>query len=140
MIARLFAIEADIKGKLPAECVAARPGQETPIPAELRAFLEETIAKVRGKSGLAGAIRYAASRWTALTYYVDDGRLERSNNAAECAIRPSALGRRTISSQVQTTAIPDPYVRLSRWRRHVQARGRLARDFSSVPLGDEIQC
>ncbi len=52
------------------------------------------MAKVSGKSSLAGAFRYAASRWTALTRYVDDGRLEMSNNAAERAIRPLALGRK----------------------------------------------
>ena len=34
------------------------------------------------------------SRWTALTRYIDDGRLEMSNNAAERAIRPLALGRK----------------------------------------------
>jgi transposase len=44
------------------------------------------------KSDLAGAIRYACSRWDALTRYADDGRLELSNNAAENAIRPLKLG------------------------------------------------
>ena len=34
------------------------------------------------------------SRWAALTRYIDDGRLEMSNNAAERAIRPLALGRK----------------------------------------------
>ena len=52
------------------------------------------MAKISGKSSLAGAIRYAVSRWTALTRYIDDGRLEMSNNAAERAIRPLALGRK----------------------------------------------
>ena len=33
-------------------------------------------------------------RWSALTRYCDDGRLEISNNAAENAIRPVALGRK----------------------------------------------
>ena len=94
MIARLFAIEADIKGRPPAERVAARRARATPILAELRAFLDATMAKISGKSSLAGAIRYAVSRWTALTRYIDDGRLEMSNNAAERAIRPLALGRK----------------------------------------------
>lgn len=40
------------------------------------------------------------SRWKALTVYATDGRLEMSNNAAERAIRPLALGRKTISSAV----------------------------------------
>ena len=48
--------------------------------------------KIPGKSDLAGAIRYARSRWQALTRYLDDGRLEISNNAAENKIRPAALG------------------------------------------------
>ena len=33
-------------------------------------------------------------RWDALSRYLDDGRLEISNNAAENAIRPVALGRK----------------------------------------------
>jgi hypothetical protein len=40
------------------------------------------------------AIRYATTRWIALTRYVGDGRLETTNNAAERAIRPLALGRK----------------------------------------------
>jgi len=47
-----------------------------------------------GRSELAKAIRYARSRWAALTRYLDDGTLEISNNAAERAIRPLALGRK----------------------------------------------
>ncbi|MGF1560966.1 MAG: transposase, partial [Geminicoccaceae bacterium] len=46
------------------------------------------------KTALAGAIRYATSRWQALTRFAHDGRLEISNNAAERAIRPLALGRK----------------------------------------------
>ena len=67
MIARLFAIEADIKGKPPAERLAARRAKATPVLSELRAFLEATLEKVSGKSSLAGPFRYVASRWTALT-------------------------------------------------------------------------
>jgi len=46
------------------------------------------------KSELALAIRYALSRWNALTRYRDDGRLEIDNNAAERALRAVALGRK----------------------------------------------
>ena len=94
MIARLFAIEADMRGRSPAERVTARRERALPVLAELRAFLDATLAKISGKSDFAKAIRYANSRWTALTRYVDDGRLEMSNNAAERAIRPLALGRK----------------------------------------------
>ena len=46
------------------------------------------------KSPLAGAIQYTLTRWAALTRYVDDGRVEIDNNAAERAIRALVLGRR----------------------------------------------
>jgi transposase len=94
IIARLFAIEAEIRGRSPAERVTTRHRRAIPVLAELRSFLDVTLAKISGKSDFATAIRYAISRWTALTRYVDDGRLEMSNNAAERAIRPLALGRK----------------------------------------------
>ena len=46
------------------------------------------------KGGLAQAIRYALSNWTALTRYTDDGRLEIDNNRAENTLRGVALGRK----------------------------------------------
>ena len=94
IIARLFAIEAGVKGRPPVERVATRQERSAPVLAELRAFLDATLAKISGKSDFAKAIRYATSRWTALTRYVDDGRLEMTNNAAERAIRPLTLGRK----------------------------------------------
>jgi transposase len=74
--------------------VSPRRQRAVPVLAELKIFLDATLPKISGKSDYAGAIRYATSRWTALTRYVDDGRLEMSNNAAERAIRPLALGRK----------------------------------------------
>jgi len=94
IIARLFAIEADISGKQPADRLEARRQRSVPVLAELKAFLDATLAKISGKSDFAAAIRYATSRWKALTRYVEDGRPEMSNNAAERAIRPLALGRK----------------------------------------------
>ena len=93
-IARLFAVEADIRGRSPADRSEARRRRSAPLLAELKSFLDATLAAISGKSSLAGAIRYATSRWTALTRFVDDGRLEMTNNAAERAIRPLALGRK----------------------------------------------
>ena len=53
-----------------------------------------TLKKVPKKSGMAGAIRYALSRWEALVRYRDDGRIEIDNNAVERALRAVALGRK----------------------------------------------
>jgi transposase len=60
----------------------------------MRLWLEATLAKLSVKSDTAAAIRYALSRWRALTRYVDDGQLEIDNNAAERALRVVALGRK----------------------------------------------
>lgn len=46
------------------------------------------------KSDLAEAIRYALTRWQALSRFIDDGRIEIDNNAAERALRCVALGRK----------------------------------------------
>ena len=52
------------------------------------------LGRVSKKSELTKAIGYILSRWTALTRYRDDGRLEIDNNAAERALRAVALGRK----------------------------------------------
>jgi transposase len=93
-IAELFQIEADIRGRGPADRLAARQQRTVPKLEALKAFLDHTLAKISAKSSLAGAIRYATSRWRALSRFTTDGRLEMSNNAAERAIRPLALGRK----------------------------------------------
>jgi len=57
-------------------------------------WFEATLPKLSRKSDLAIAVRYALSRWQALGRYLDDGRLEIDNNAAERALRGVALGRK----------------------------------------------
>ena len=51
------------------------------------------VGRVSAKSDIARAIGYTLTRWTALTRYRDDGRIEIDNNAAERALRGVALGR-----------------------------------------------
>jgi transposase len=80
----LYDIEAIIRGQ-------ARAG---PALEELRQWLDATLAKIPGRFELAGAIRYARSRWDELCRYRDDGRLEIDNSAAERALRGVALGRK----------------------------------------------
>ena len=54
----------------------------------------EGTRRLSAKSETAGAIRYALSRWRALTRYTEDGLLEIDNSAAERALRAVALGRK----------------------------------------------
>ena len=93
-MAELFAIEAQIAGRDPAHRLAERQARSVRKLAELKVFLDATLRTVSGKGTLAGAIRYATARWPALTRFATDGRLEMTNNAAERAIRPLALGRK----------------------------------------------
>lgn len=93
-IGQLFAVEREIDGQPPDERQAVRQAKARPLLDALAAFLDAALTKISGKSDLAGAIRYARSRWQALGRYLDDGRLDISNNAAERAIRPLVLGRK----------------------------------------------
>ena len=71
-----------------------RQARARPLLARLFLWLEATLAKLSRKSDTAAAIRYALSRWTALSRYADDGQLEVDNNTAERALRVVALGRK----------------------------------------------
>ncbi|MFM8516984.1 MAG: IS66 family transposase [Nevskiaceae bacterium] len=91
-IGALFDIERPIKGQPPDIRRAVRQRTAKPKLDDLAVWLDEQLLKIPGKSDLAGAIRYARSRWRELTRYLDDGRLEISNNAAENQIRPRKVG------------------------------------------------
>jgi transposase len=93
-MAELFAIEQEIAGKAPDTRLAERQTRSRPKLAQLKALMDATLDRISGKGTLAGAIRYATTRWAALTLYAVDGRLEMTNNAAERAIRPLKLGRK----------------------------------------------
>jgi len=93
-IGGLFAIEAEIKGQLPELRQQVREARSVPLLETIRLQMEAALNKGSSKSALAQAIRYSLSRWPAMTRYTMDGRLEISNNAAERAIRPLALGRK----------------------------------------------
>jgi transposase len=91
-IGALFDIERLIAGQVPEQRRRVRADNAKPRLEELKLWFDDQLKRIPGRSDLAGAIRYARSRWDALTRYVDDGRLELSNNAAENAIRPLKLG------------------------------------------------
>jgi transposase len=60
----------------------------------MHTWLKATLSKLSRKSELAKAITYALERWIALMVFVDDGRIEMDNNAAERALRTVAIGRK----------------------------------------------
>lgn len=93
-IGALYTIEAEIRGQSSETSAAARQARAGPQLEALQTWLHTTLTQVSKKSALAEAIRYALTRWPALTRYRDDGRLEIDNNAAERALRVVALGRK----------------------------------------------
>jgi len=90
-IGQLYDIEEQLRGQLPHERASVRAERVAPLLDELKRWLNTQLARVSKKSELAVAIRYALSRWAAMTRYRDDGRLEIDNNAAERALRAVAL-------------------------------------------------
>jgi transposase len=93
-IGRLYAIETDIRGRRANERATLRQARAGPELEALHIWLHTRLTSLSQKSELAGAIRYALSRWASLIRYRDDGRLEIDNNAAERALRVVALGRK----------------------------------------------
>lgn len=93
-IGALYAIEEEIRGK-PADLrLSIRQSRARPLLDELRTWMEKALSRLSSKSETAGAIRYALSRWRALTRYTEDGLLEIDNSTAERALRAVALGRK----------------------------------------------
>jgi transposase len=93
-IAALYALEKEIRGRPPDERREVRNTRARPLLESLKQWLEATLGKLSIKSDTALAVRYALGRWEALVRYVDDGRIEIDNNAAERALRTVALGRK----------------------------------------------
>jgi len=93
-IGALYRIEEEVRGK-PAELRReVRQTRARPLLDELHKWMEKMLRSLSNKSETAGAIRYALSHWRALTRFIDDGRLEIDNSAAERALRAVALGRK----------------------------------------------
>ncbi|HYZ61945.1 MAG TPA: IS66 family transposase [Acetobacteraceae bacterium] len=93
-IGLLYAVETEIRGKPPDLRAQVRQAKAKPVLDELYAWFSTTLRRISGRSDLAGAIRYALTRWEALSRYLANGRLEPDNNPVERAIRPIALGRK----------------------------------------------
>jgi transposase len=93
-IAQLYHVESEIRGRLPDERRAVRQEKSRPVIQALEPWLREQLTLISQKTKLAEAIRYALSRWTGLTRFLDDGRIEIDSNVVERAIRPIALNRK----------------------------------------------
>ena len=90
----LFAIEEVASGLTAEDRSRLRQEKAAPILEELGAWLDLVETQILPKSPMGQAITYVKNQWTALTVYLKDGRLEMTNNAAERAVKPFAIGRK----------------------------------------------
>jgi transposase len=91
----LFAIERDINGKRADERLTVRQALSRPLVEDLHAWMMENRAKLAPKSPIAKAMDYMLKRWPGFTRFLEDGRIDLSNNAAERALRGIAMGRKS---------------------------------------------
>lgn len=61
---------------------------------ELHSYLITTQPHVPPKSLLGQAISYTLNQWPKILNYLQDPRLDISNNLSECAIKPFVIGRK----------------------------------------------
>ena len=91
---RLFQLEEDLAELTPEERYTKRLELEKPVLDALLAWANETAPKTAPKSVLGKALHYLLEQWLYLIRYLEDGRLELSNNRAERSIKPFVMGRK----------------------------------------------
>jgi transposase len=93
-IQKLYKIEAEIRGRPPAERYAVRQVKSRPLVEELKAWFEDRLKRVSKTSPVCDAIKYGLNQWDGLVRYLDDGRIEIDSNTVERSMRPIALNRK----------------------------------------------
>jgi transposase len=95
-IRKLFAIEAEAdREQIGTRArLRLRKKKSASLVAEFEAWMAKAQLTTLPKGPLGRAIQYAQNQWKALTRFLDDGEVSISNNAAENALRPFAVGRK----------------------------------------------
>ncbi|WP_438037337.1 IS66 family transposase [Sorangium sp. So ce204] len=93
-IRKLYAIDKATKELVPNRRTEQRRTDAEPVLVAFRAWLETEDLLVLPRSPIAGAIGYALNQWTALTRFLEDGRLRLDNNRSELELRREAVGRK----------------------------------------------
>ena len=88
---QLFKLEERLKDLSPEERKAKRQEQKEVLDAMLAWANTRNAAP---KSKLGEALSYLKNQWSTLIVYLEDGRIELSNNRAECSIKPFVISRK----------------------------------------------
>ena len=91
---KLFAWEERFKELSPEERTKQRLKEERPLLDALLAWADSISGSAAPKSALGKALYYLKEQWTYLIRYLEDGRLELSNDRAERSIKPFVIGRK----------------------------------------------
>jgi transposase len=96
LIAQLYRVEAEARGKSATEREALRCSRSQVILETLKARMIAARDGALPQSGVGQAAAYALNRWTELTRFAQPGfgHVEIDSNQIENGIRPSALGKR----------------------------------------------
>ena len=93
-IRALFAIEHRVRDDSAEARYRVRHAESALVLERLRAWLDEQLPTVPPSTALGRALSYLDAQWPKLIRFIEDGRLELTNNRAENAIRPFVLGRK----------------------------------------------
>jgi transposase len=96
LIGELFEVErnAGEEGMSVDERLRRRQEISRPVLERLGKWIGDSYNQEPPKSKLAMAMGYAINRWTALSRFLEDGRLPLDNNVSERALRSVAIGRK----------------------------------------------
>jgi transposase len=83
--------EADLNFE---ELKVVRNAKAAPILKGMWLWMQQQYVHVLPKSAIGKALAYSIERWSKLSLYITDGRLNIDNNPVENSIRPVALGRK----------------------------------------------
>ena len=93
-INKLFLIERELHQASPEERLRARDLRSRPVVESFRKWLDDISTAVLPKSLFGVAVHYGRQQWAKLIRFLEDGRIELSNNRAERSIKPFVIGRK----------------------------------------------
>jgi transposase len=93
-IGALYDVERQINGKSAELRLEVRRRESQPRAEAFHTWMVAQLDRIPGKGDLAKAMRYALSRWSSFTLFLENGQVAIDNNAAERAVKPVVIGRK----------------------------------------------
>jgi transposase len=142
-IARLYAIEKDIKDQPAEERLRVRQEKSIPLLKAIKEWMDKALSRTVPKGLLGKALNYLNKNWEKLTVYTQDGRLSIDNNPAENAIRPFVIGRKNwlFSATVEGAASSANLYSLIETAKAngLEPYGYLKKVFSELPKATDVE-